>query len=137
MSMRNDQATASSEAAIEETRDFRPRFNEAGLLPCITQDAESGDVLMMAWMNREAVDLTLATGEVHYFSRSRNSLWKKGETSGAIQKLIELRIDCDQDCLLARVAVADRARTCHTGRGDCFYRIAEATPDGLRLRMRD
>ncbi|MCT8267276.1 phosphoribosyl-AMP cyclohydrolase [Afifella sp. JA880] len=135
--MKDDQATASPEVAIEETQDFRPRFNEAGLLPCITQDAESGDVLMMAWMNREAIDLTLATGEVHYFSRSRNSLWKKGETSGAIQKLIELRIDCDQDCLLARVAVADRARTCHTGRTGCFYRTAEATPEGLRLRIRD
>ena len=94
-------------------------YNDQGLIPCIAQDAESGDVLMMAWMNAEAVAQTLATGRVTYWSRSRQSFWIKGETSGHIQKLVELRVDCDRDCLLALVHQTGPA--CHTNRRSCFY----------------
>ncbi len=95
------------------------KFNEAGLIPAIAQQHDTGEVLMMAWMNREALDETLATGRVCYFSRSRNSLWRKGESSGQVQKLIELRIDCDGDTLL--VLVDQTGPACHTGRRNCFY----------------
>ena len=109
-------------AGIEESGRFTPHFDGDGLLPCVTVEAESGDVLMVAWMNREALQATLETGFVHYWSRSRKALWKKGETSGALQRVVELRTDCDQDVILARVAVTERAGTCHTGRPSCFYR---------------
>ena len=107
---------------IEESDRFDPRFDADGLLPCIAVDADSGDVLMMAWMNEAALRRTLESGLAHYWSRSRRALWKKGETSGALQRVVEIRTDCDQDVLLIRVAVADRAGTCHTGRRTCFYR---------------
>jgi phosphoribosyl-AMP cyclohydrolase len=107
---------------IEESRRFTPRFDKDGLIPCIAVDAENADVLMMAWMNREALRLTLETGFVHYWSRSREVVWKKGETSGALQRVVELLTDCDQDVLLVRAAVSERAATCHTGRTTCFYR---------------
>ncbi|MBZ8132326.1 phosphoribosyl-AMP cyclohydrolase [Afifella sp. IM 167] len=129
----SETAQISSGETIEETTAFRPRFNSAGVLPCIAQDAATGDVLMLAWMNEEALSATLSTGVMHYWSRSRARLWKKGETSGAIQTVIELRIDCDQDTLLARVEVTDRTNTCHTGRGDCFYRIVEGEGGTARL----
>ena len=103
-------------------RRFTPRFDANGLIPCIAIDATSADVLMMAWMNEEALRLTLETGVVHYWSRSRKAVWKKGETSGASQRVVELLTDCDQDVLLVRAEVADRAGTCHTGRTTCFYR---------------
>ncbi len=109
-------------ADIEESLRFTPRFGADGLIPCIAVDAADGDVLMMAWMNREALELTLRTGFVHYFSRSRNAIWKKGETSGALQRVVEILADCDQDALLVRAAVSARAGTCHTGRDTCFYR---------------
>lgn len=92
-----------------------------GLLPVIAQDYKSGDVLMMAFMNNEAWNLTLETGIVHYWSRSRNKLWKKGETSGNIQKVKEIRVDCDNDCLLIKVDQVGEA-ACHTGFRSCFYR---------------
>jgi phosphoribosyl-AMP cyclohydrolase len=95
-------------------------FNEAGLIPAIAQDRATGEVLMMAWMNRAAVEETLATGQVCYFSRSRQKLWRKGESSGQRQKLLELRIDCDGDCLL--LLVEQTGVACHTGRRSCFYR---------------
>ncbi len=107
---------------IEESRRFAPRFDASGLIPCIAIDAAAGDVLMMAWMNAEALRLTLETGFVHYFSRSRGAIWKKGETSGALQRVVEVLTDCDQDVILVRAEVADRAGTCHTGRATCFYR---------------
>lgn len=107
---------------IEESGRFSPRFDPAGLIPCITVDAASGDVLMMAWMNADALRRTLATGIVHYWSRSRGELWRKGDASGAVQHVVEVRTDCDQDVLLVRAAVADRTGTCHTGRSSCFYR---------------
>jgi phosphoribosyl-AMP cyclohydrolase len=108
--------------AIEESGRFTPRFDADGLMPCITVDAATGEVLMLAWMNAEALEKTLASGFVHYWSRSRRSLWKKGETSGALQRVVEVKTDCDQDAILVRAAVAERAGTCHTGRPTCFYR---------------
>jgi phosphoribosyl-AMP cyclohydrolase len=95
------------------------RYDAAGLIPCIAQDAASGEVLMLAWMNAAAVARTLATGDVTYWSRSRGAFWVKGETSGHRQRLVELRVDCDRDCLLALVDQTGPA--CHTGRRTCFY----------------
>lgn len=95
-------------------------YNAAGLIPVIAQDATSGAVLMMAWMNADAVAQTLATGRLTYWSRSRAAFWVKGETSGHVQQLVELRLDCDSDCLLALVNQTGPA--CHTGRQSCFYR---------------
>ena len=94
-------------------------YNAQGLVPAIAQDAASGDVLMMAWMNAEAVARTLETGRVTYWSRSRQSFWIKGETSGHEQELVSLRVDCDRDCLLMQVNQTGPA--CHTGRRTCFY----------------
>jgi phosphoribosyl-AMP cyclohydrolase len=96
------------------------RFDAAGLVPCIAQQHDTGEVLMMAWMTAEAVAETLATGRVCYWSRSRGGLWRKGETSGQVQSLVELRIDCDGDTLLALVDQVGVA--CHTGRRTCFFR---------------
>ncbi|MDG1377263.1 MAG: phosphoribosyl-AMP cyclohydrolase [Yoonia sp.] len=95
------------------------KFNEVGLIPAIAQDATSGEVLMMAWMNAESVARTLASGEVTYWSRSRQSFWLKGATSGHTQQLVEFSIDCDRDCLL--IKVNQRGAACHTGRRTCFY----------------
>ena len=95
------------------------KFDANGLIPCIAQDAASGEVLMMAWMNADSVAMTLKTGKVTYWSRSRSEFWVKGESSGHVQRLIELRIDCDRDCLLALVDQTGPA--CHTNRRSCFY----------------
>ena len=94
-------------------------FNEAGLIPVIAQEAETGDVLMLAWMNAEAVARTLESGKVTYWSRSRQEFWVKGLTSGNVQALVELRFDCDRECLL--VLVRQSGPACHTGRQSCFY----------------
>ena len=94
-------------------------YNDAGLIPAIAQDADSGEILMMAWMNAEAVARTLETGRVTYWSRSRQSFWIKGETSGHVQELVDFRVDCDRDCLL--VTVNQTGPACHTGRRTCFY----------------
>lgn len=94
-------------------------FNDAGLIPVIAQQHDTGEVLMFAWMNREAIEETLSTGRVCYYSRSRGKLWRKGESSGQVQMLRELRVDCDADVLLARVDQTGPA--CHTGRRTCFY----------------
>lgn len=99
-------------------------YDEKGLIPCIVQDAQTGEVLMMAWMNEESVGLTLEQRTTWFWSRSRQELWHKGETSGNTQKLVELRYDCDADCLLARVEPAGPA--CHTGNRTCFYRTLTA-----------
>jgi len=98
------------------------RFDKDGLLPAVAQQHDTGEVLMLAWMNREAVTRTLDTGHVHYWSRSRNALWRKGERSGQEQRLVELRVDCDGDTLLLRVEQTGVA--CHTGRRSCFFRAA-------------
>ncbi|RJE83818.1 phosphoribosyl-AMP cyclohydrolase [Paracoccus onubensis] len=95
------------------------KYDVNGLIPAIAQDAESHDVLMMAWMNAEAVAQTLQTGRVTYWSRSRKSFWVKGESSGHVQELVELRVDCDRDCLL--VLVRQTGPACHTNRRSCFY----------------
>ena len=105
-------------------------YNADGLIPAIAQDSMSGEVLMMAWMNREAVARTLETGRVTYWSRSRQEYWVKGETSGHTQKLIELRIDCDRDCLLLEIEQTGPA--CHTGRRTCFY---TAVKDGKEVEI--
>lgn len=95
------------------------KFDENGLIPAIAQDARSGEVLMMAWMNQEAVKMTLETRKVTYWSRSRQSFWIKGETSGHVQELVSFRVDCDRDCLL--VEVNQKGPACHTNRRSCFY----------------
>ena len=106
------------------------KFDAQGLIPCIAQDAESGDVLMLAWMNADAVAQTLATGRVTYWSRSRAAFWVKGETSGHVQELVDLRLDCDRDCLLALVRQTGPA--CHTNRRSCFY---TAVRDGADVEI--
>ena len=98
------------------------RFDSAGLVPAVAQQHDTGEVLMLAWMNRDAVAETLATGRVCYFSRSRSTLWRKGETSGQVQHLKELRVDCDGDTLL--LLVDQEGVACHTGRRNCFFRAA-------------
>jgi phosphoribosyl-AMP cyclohydrolase len=126
-------ALAPNKTSLEEGADFLPQFSSDGLLVCVTVDDKTGDVLMLAHMNREALDKTLATGVVHYWSRSRRELWRKGDTSGQVQKLVELRVDCDQDAVLARVIVGGDGGACHTGRRSCFYRRVEQTAAGPRL----
>jgi phosphoribosyl-AMP cyclohydrolase / phosphoribosyl-ATP pyrophosphohydrolase len=101
-------------------------FDERGLVPCITQDWSTGEVLTLAYMNREALERTLASGEIHFWSRSRDELWRKGETSGSVQRLRALRYDCDADALLALVEPAGPA--CHTGERTCFYRTLDGEP---------
>jgi phosphoribosyl-AMP cyclohydrolase len=102
-----------------------PRFDAAGLICCVTTHADTGEVLMVAWMNAEALRLTLETGEAWYWSRSRGELWHKGATSGQIQTVVEARIDCDQDCLLLKVRPQGDGGACHTGARACFYRVIE------------
>ncbi len=106
------------------------RFDGAGLIPCIAQEAETGEVLMMAWMNAASVEKTLETGRVTYWSRSRQAFWVKGESSGHVQELVELRVDCDRDCLLALVRQTGPA--CHTNRRVCFY---TAIRDGQEVEL--
>jgi phosphoribosyl-AMP cyclohydrolase len=100
-------------------------WNSDGLVPAVAQDASSDEVLMVAWMNRESLERTLATGEATYWSRSRGALWRKGETSGHVQKVVEVRIDCDADTVLLRVQSAGGV-ACHTGRRRCFFRLLES-----------
>jgi phosphoribosyl-AMP cyclohydrolase len=117
-------------AEVEEGTALTPRFDRDGLVACIAVDAEDGRVLMLAHMNAESLARTLETGEAWYWSRSRQELWHKGATSGQIQRVVEMRVDCDQDALLIRVAVGGDGGCCHTGRRDCFYRSVERAPDG-------
>jgi phosphoribosyl-AMP cyclohydrolase len=107
---------------IEHGAEFAPRFGADGLITCVTVAAGDNAVLMLAHMNAEALQKTLETGIVHYWSRSRRELWRKGDSSGQIQRLVELRVDCDQDALLARVEVGGDGGACHTGARSCFYR---------------
>lgn len=117
----------------EEGVAFAPKFGADGLATCVAIDASRGDVLMVAHMNDAALRATLETGVVHYWSRSRGALWRKGDTSGQTQSLVELRVDCDQDAFLAFVTVAGDGGACHTGRRSCFYRRVEREGDTTRL----
>ena len=107
---------------LEDTSEFRPRFDEHGLIGAIVTDAADGAVLMFAYMDDEALRLTRVTGLVHFWSRSRGRLWKKGETSGETMRVVDMLVDCDQDMLLLKVEPQGRGAACHTGRRSCFYR---------------
>lgn len=114
-----------SHEQLEEGSAFSPRFNPSGLITVVTVEHGSNDLLMLAHMNAEALSLTLETGIAHYWSRSRGKLWKKGETSGELQQVVELRTDCDQDALVLVVKQTGRGAACHTGRKSCFYRSVQ------------
>ena len=126
-------AAASDKRELEEGDELTPRFDATGLVTAVVTDALSGELLMVAHMNAEALDLTISTGIAHYFSRSRQSLWKKGETSGALQTVREIRVDCDQDAVWLKVEVAKPEDTCHTGRTTCFYRKVVSSNGAHRL----
>lgn len=111
---------SASEAEREEGLVFQPRFDAAGLVTCVATDAGNGDVLMVAHMNDEALRKTIATGDAWYYSRSRKALWRKGESSGQVQRVVEMRMDCDQDAIW--IKVEQQGAACHTGRRSCFYR---------------
>ena len=117
----------------EEGEAFEPKFGADGLASCVTVDASRGEVLMVAHMNEAALRATLATGIVHYWSRSRGALWRKGDTSGQTQTLVEMRVDCDQDAFLAFVTVGGDGGACHTGRRSCFYRRVDGDGEAARL----
>jgi phosphoribosyl-AMP cyclohydrolase len=122
---------------VEEGRAFAPKFDADGLVTCVVTDAQSGDVLMVAHMNAQALQQTIATGEACYFSRSRQSLWRKGEASGHRQRVVEMRIDCDQDAVWIKVE-QEGAGACHTGRRSCFYRaVPLGKADAVMLEFRD
>jgi phosphoribosyl-AMP cyclohydrolase len=119
----------------EEGLAFQPKFDASGLVTCVATDAANGDVLMVAHMNDEALRKTIATGEAWYFSRSRNALWRKGESSGQTQRVIEMRTDCDQDAIWIRVEQIGAA--CHTGRRSCFYRTVASDEGDTQLSFVD
>jgi phosphoribosyl-AMP cyclohydrolase len=128
-------AARSSVEEVEEGDQLAPRFDADGLIPAVTTDAASGEVLMLGYMNAEALALTITTGEAHYWSRSRRCLWHKGATSGLVQKVVELRIDDDQDAVWLRVTI-DGGASCHVGYRSCFYRsvpLGGAAGTGLRF----
>jgi phosphoribosyl-AMP cyclohydrolase len=123
--------TAASKEALEQGETLSPRFDAAGLIAALATHAETGEVLMLAWMNAEALERTLATGEAHYFSRSRGELWHKGATSGQVQLVDEIRVDCDQDAVWLKVRPQGDGGACHTGAVSCFYRVVQ---DGRLVR---
>jgi phosphoribosyl-AMP cyclohydrolase len=127
--------STSADQQREEGLSFSPKFDASGLVTCVATDAGNGEVLMVAHMNEDALRKTIASGEAWYFSRSRNALWRKGETSGQTQRVVEMRMDCDQDAVWIRVEQAGAA--CHTGRKSCFYRKVERTDGGARLAFVD
>ncbi len=127
--------TAVSE--IEEGLSFAPQFGADGLITAVVTDAKSGDVLMVAYMNEEALRKTISSGEAWYYSRSRKKLWKKGEISGHVQRVVELRVDCDQDALWLKVEQEGEG-ACHTGRRSCFYRaVPLGQTGGVKLEFRN
>ena len=113
---------------IEQGSEFAPKFDQKGLITAVAQDARTGQVLMVGYMNRQALDLTIQTGYATYFSRSRQKLWKKGQQSGHFQKVQQILIDCDQDCLVLKVTVD--AGQCHVGYQSCFYRVLDKKTKG-------
>ena len=126
---------SADKAALETGAAFTPRFDVNGLVTAVVTDISDGELLMVAHMNAESLALSVETGIAHYWSRSRNALWKKGETSGNLQTIVEMRTDCDQDAVWLKVAVAGHDATCHTGRRSCFYRTVAADGDAARLTM--
>ena len=126
--MSSSSSQSSTSTGVEEGLTLQPNFDSAGLVTCVTTDANSGALLMVAHMNREALSRTIASGDAWYFSRSRNALWRKGETSGQVQRVIEMRVDCDQDAVWLRVE--QQGAACHTGRASCFYRRVIPGQDG-------
>jgi phosphoribosyl-AMP cyclohydrolase len=132
-------AQRGSTEEVEEGRALAPKFDADGLVTCVATDARSGEVLMVAHMDAQALAKTIATGEAWYFSRSRKSLWRKGETSGHVQRVVEMRLDCDQDAVWIKVEQAGPG-ACHTGRRSCFYRALPLGPGAdvpVRLEFRD
>jgi phosphoribosyl-AMP cyclohydrolase len=133
-------AARGSHADIEQGSTFAPKFDGAGLIACITTDADTGQVVMFAHMNADALALTMKTGVAHYWSRSRAALWRKGETSGHEQTVVSMRVDCDQDAVWISVRTAGTGANCHTGRKGCFYRevpLGAAPTPALALRFVD
>lgn len=128
-------STSSGMNEREEGLTFEPKFDASGLVTCVATDASSGEVLMVAHMNDEALRRTIASGQAWYFSRSRNALWRKGESSGQTQRVVEMRMDCDQDAVWIRVEQDGAA--CHTGRRSCFYRAVSGGEGGARLSFVD
>jgi phosphoribosyl-AMP cyclohydrolase len=126
-------AAPGSEAELEEGAALTPRFDADGLVTCVATDSSTGDVLMVAHMNAEALAKTIATGEAWYFSRSRRALWKKGESSGHTQRVVEMRIDCDQDAVW--IKVQQQVAACHTGRRSCFYRSVPLGQKGNAMKL--
>ena len=129
-------AAQRSTQELEEGRHLSPRFDADGLITCVATDAHSGDVLMVAHMNAAALQRTIALGEAWYFSRSRRTLWRKGETSGHVQRVVEMRVDCDQDAIWIRVEQQGPG-ACHTGRRSCFYRTVPLGAGAVVLEFRD
>ena len=130
-------APRGSTAEVEEGRAFAPKFGADGLVTCVATDASTGDVLMVAHMNAEALARTVETGEAWYFSRSRRALWKKGESSGHVQRVVEMRVDCDQDAVWIKVEQQGPG-ACHTGRRSCFYRAVPIGSSGaVSLEFRE
>jgi phosphoribosyl-AMP cyclohydrolase len=121
---------------VEEGLALAPKFDRDGLIPCVTTDAISGEVLMLGYMNSEALQKTITTGEAHYWSRSRQCLWRKGATSGLVQTVVEMRIDDDQDAVWLRVQIGGGGASCHVGYRSCFYRSVELRgPSGGPARL--
>jgi phosphoribosyl-AMP cyclohydrolase len=134
MAMANEFAARTSVEQVEEGAELAPKFDADGLIPAVTTDAATGELLMLGYMNAEALEKTIATGEAHYWSRSRQVLWHKGATSGLVQKVVELMIDDDQDCVWLKVAVAGGA-SCHVGYRTCFYRRIPLGPGRKTLEF--
>ena len=129
-------ATRASVEQVEEGLVLAPKFDNDGLVPCITTDVNSGEVLMLGYMNSEALQQTISTGEAYYWSRSRQCLWHKGATSGLVQEVVEMRIDDDQDAIWLRVRILGSGSSCHVGYRSCFYRAVElgnSTAEPARL----
>ncbi len=120
---------------VENGMIFMPKFDSSGLITAVTVDATTNDILMVAHMNAKALAKTLETGQAWYWSRSRQALWLKGETSGQIQTVKEIRVDCDQDCLLLRVEVGGDGGCCHTGRPQCFYRQVDGVAEDGTVKL--
>lgn len=131
------EAPARDKTVLEGAGAFTPKFDQNGLVTAVVTDFADGELLMVAHMNAEALALTLETGIAHYFSRSRGKIWKKGETSGNLQTVMDFRTDCDQDAVWLKVTVAGHDATCHTGRRSCFYRKVGLGASGAEVSIED